>query len=88
MFKELLHRAFQQQRGEVDVTPPIDMLSLLYVIGRHRGVQPDYEMALGMMPLSSVAEIRNLMGPSRPYGQSAEILAVIETTAQAIQRRR
>ncbi|WP_264356361.1 TY-Chap domain-containing protein [Pseudarthrobacter sp. MM222] len=84
MFKELVHRADQQQRGEVEFAPPIDMLSLLYVVGRHRGFQPDYEMALGMTPLSSVEEIRSFLGPSRPYGQLAEILAVIETTAQAI----
>ncbi|GAP54651.1 hypothetical protein AHiyo6_12160 [Arthrobacter sp. Hiyo6] len=84
VFKELLHRAVQQQTGEVEFVPPIDMLSLLYVLGRHRGVQPDYEMALGVMPLSYVAEIRDLLGPSHPYGQSAEILAVIESTAQAI----
>jgi hypothetical protein len=84
MFKELVHRADQQQRGEVEFAPPIDMLSLLYVVGRHRGLQPDYEMALGMTPLSSVEEIRSFLGPSRPYGQLAEILAVIETTAQAI----
>lgn len=84
VFKELLHRAVQQQTGEVEFVPPIDMLSLLYVLGRHRGVQPDYEMALGVMPLSYLAEIRDLLGPSHPYGQSAEILAVIESTAQAI----
>lgn len=83
-FKELAHRAYQLHRGEVEFVPPIEMLSLLYVTGRHRGVQPDYEMALGMMPLSSVAEIRDFLGPGSPNGQSAEILAVIETTAQAI----
>jgi hypothetical protein len=83
-FKELAHRAYQLHRGEVELIPPIEMLSLLYVMGRHRGVQPDYEMALGMMSLSSVAEIRDFLGPGGPYGQSAEILAVIETTAQDI----
>jgi hypothetical protein len=84
-FKELLHRALEKQRGvEMGIAPSIDTLSLLYITGRHHGVQPDYEMALGMMSLSSVAEIRELLGPSHTYRQIAEILAVIETTAQAI----
>lgn len=84
-YEEILRPVMQERGGiEVEIAPPTDTLSLLYVTGRHRGLKPDYEMALGMMPLSSVVEIRELLGPIYTYKQTAEILAVIETTAQAI----
>ena len=80
---EILKDIHHQVAG-VWPAPPTDTLSLLYVTGRHLGVKPDYELALGMMPLSSVIEIRELLDPDHTYRQTAEILAVIETTAQAI----
>ncbi|MBT2554482.1 hypothetical protein [Arthrobacter sp. ISL-5] len=86
MFKEILHRVLQQN-GAIEVSwraQSIDVLSLLYVTGLHRGVKPNYELALGMMPVSSFAELRELLGPRRPYQRTAEILAVIEATSQAI----
>ncbi len=63
--------------------PTTDVLSLLYVTGRHRGVQPDYELALGMMPVASFAALRELLGTHHSYQKTAEILAVIEATSQA-----
>ncbi|MDF9751565.1 hypothetical protein [Arthrobacter sp. ES3-54] len=80
---EILKDIHHQVAG-VWPAPPTDTLSLLYITGRHRGVKPDYELALGMMPLSSVIEIRELLDADHIYRQTAEILAVIETTAQAI----
>lgn len=86
MFKEILHRVLQQN-GVIEVSrnaPTVDLLSLLYVTGLHRGVNPDYELALGMMPVSSFASLRELLGTRRPYQETAEILAVIEATSQGI----
>lgn len=85
MFKEILHRVLQQEGvvGEV-IASPIDELSLLYVTGIQRGVTPDYELALGMMPVSSFTSLRELLGVRYSYQKTAEILAVIETTSQAI----
>ncbi|MEV5053666.1 TY-Chap domain-containing protein [Arthrobacter sp. LAR12-1-1.1] len=86
MFKEILHRVLQQN-GVIEVArsePTVDLLSLLYVTGLHRGVDPDYELALGMMPVSSFSSLRELLGTRRPYQETAEILAVIEATSQAI----
>ena len=86
MFKEILHRVLQQN-GVIEVSwsaPTTDVLSLLYVTGLHRGVKPDYELALGMMPVSSFAALRELLGTRHPYQETAEILAVIEATSQAI----
>ena len=85
MFKEILHRVLQQQ-GVVEAgnAPTADVLSLLYVTGLHRGVRPDYELALGMMSVSSFAALRELLGTRHSYQKTAEILAVIEVTSQAI----
>ncbi|UKA55489.1 hypothetical protein LFT45_06085 [Arthrobacter sp. FW305-BF8] len=65
-----------------------DKLSLLYVAGRHHGVEPDYELALGKMSLDAVAELRSLLHPDVPYRHLAEILAVIEPTARALRMRK
>lgn len=64
--------------------PPLDTLSLLYVTGLYRGLQPDLELALGRMVPASIVEIRNLLGSGRPYRQTAQILGLIEATAESI----
>lgn len=61
-----------------------DKLSLLYVMGKHHGIAPDYPLALGKMSLEAVGELRELFHPNVPYLRTAEILAVIEATALAI----
>ncbi|MDQ0076808.1 TY-Chap domain-containing protein [Arthrobacter oryzae] len=61
-----------------------DKLSLLYVIGKHHGIAPDYPLALGKMSLEAVGELRELFHPTVPYRHAAEALAVIEATALAI----
>ncbi|GAB3523548.1 hypothetical protein [Arthrobacter monumenti] len=61
-----------------------DKLSLLYITGRHHEKATDYELGLGKMSLSAVKELRGLLYEGLPYRRMAEILAVIETTAQAI----
>lgn len=65
-----------------------DKLSLLYVVGRHHGVKPDYELALGKTSLDAVAKLRNLLHPDVPYRHLAEIQAVIEPTARALRMRK
>lgn len=64
--------------------PLTDKFSLLYVTGHLRGVEPDYKFALAAMPVSEISELRGLLQPGLHHGQIAEILAMIETTAQAI----
>ena len=64
-----------------------DKLSLLYVAGKHHGVEPDYQLALGKMSLDAVAVLRRLFHPDVPYRHLAEILAVIEPTARAVRTR-
>lgn len=61
-----------------------DKLSLLYVMGKHHGIAPDYSLALGKMSLEAVGELRELFHPTVPYRHTAEVLAVIEATALAI----
>lgn len=61
-----------------------DKLSLLFVAGKHHGIEPDYQLALGKMSLDAVAELRHLLRPEVPYRHLADILAVIEATARAI----
>ncbi|BCW57842.1 hypothetical protein [Arthrobacter sp. StoSoilB20] len=61
-----------------------DRLSLLYVVGKHHGIEPDYQLALAKMPLDAVAAFRELVKPEVTYTRLAEILAVAETTALAI----
>lgn len=61
-----------------------DKLSLLFVAGKHHGIEPDYQLALGKMSLDAVAELRHLLRPEVPYLYLADILAVIEATARAI----
>jgi hypothetical protein len=64
-----------------------DQLSLLYVAGKHHGIEPDYQLALGTMPIEELAELRSLMQPSLPPRRLAEFAAVAETTKLAIRAR-
>ncbi len=87
---ELLHiPGIPWDRAEPNLPPRrlVDKLSLLYIAGRHHGVEPDYQLALGKMSLTAVAELRDLLHPNLPFRRLAEILAVIETTALAIRAR-
>ena len=85
MFKDILYRVRQQHGGMgAEVASPTDALSLLYVTGLHRGVKPDCEMALGMMPVSSIGALRDLLGTCLPHRETAAILGIIEATAHAI----
>ena len=59
-------------------------MSLLYVVGKHHGIEPDYQLALAKMPLDAVAAFREFVKPEITYTRLAEILAVAETTALAI----
>lgn len=61
-----------------------DRLSLLYVVGKYHGIEPDYQLALAKMPLDAVAAFREFTKPDITYTRLAEILAVAETTALAI----
>lgn len=64
-----------------------DKLSLLFVIGKHYGIEPDYQLALGQMPENEVRELRLLCSAKFPPRRFAEILAVAETTKLAIRAR-
>ncbi|MGP0223587.1 TY-Chap domain-containing protein [Paenarthrobacter sp. NCHU4564] len=61
-----------------------DKLSLLYVLGKHHGIEPDYQLALATMPLDAIAAFRQFVKPDTSYTRLSEILAVSETTALAI----
>ncbi|MGY2743437.1 TY-Chap domain-containing protein [Arthrobacter sp. UYCu723] len=64
-----------------------DKLSLLYVTGKHHGIEPDYQLTLGQMPTAEIAELRLLTRADFPPRRFAEILAVAETTKLAIRAR-
>jgi hypothetical protein len=64
-----------------------DRLSLLYVAGKHHGIEPDYQLALGQIPIEEVAELRLHLQAGFPPRRVAEILAVAETTKLAIRAR-
>lgn len=61
-----------------------DKLSLLYVAGKHHGIEPDCQLALGAMPIEELAALRSLMQPNFPPRRLAELAAVAETTKLAI----
>lgn len=63
---------------------PADTLSLLYSTGYHRGIEPDYQFALGKIPLPDVAAFRELHTSQLRGDQIAEIIAMVETTSEAI----
>lgn len=64
-----------------------DELSLLYVAGKHHGIEPDYQLTLGTVSIEDLAELRSLLPPNVPPRRMAEILAVAETTKLAIRAR-
>lgn len=64
-----------------------DKLSLLYVAGKHHGIEPDYQLTLGTMPVEELAELRSLMQPNVSPRRLAEFAAVSETTKLAIRAR-
>ena len=64
-----------------------DKLSLLYVAGKHHGIEPDCQLALGTMPIEELAALRSLMQPNFPPRRLAEFAAVSETTKLAIRAR-
>ncbi|MET3809413.1 hypothetical protein [Arthrobacter sp. UYEF3] len=64
-----------------------DKLSLLYVAGKHHGIEPDCQLALGTMPIEELAALRSLMQPNFPPRRLAEFAAVAETTKLAIRAR-
>jgi hypothetical protein len=70
---------------EVVVLPlPTDIFSLLYVVGRFRRLEPDYKFALGKVPMAGIDELRRVLVRRSSEAQLAEIVAMVETTAQAI----
>ncbi|UKA55488.1 hypothetical protein LFT45_06080 [Arthrobacter sp. FW305-BF8] len=70
---------------EVVVLPlPTDIFSLLYVVGHGRGLEPDYKLALGKVPMPGIDELRRVLVRRSSEAQVAEIVAMVETTAQAI----
>ena len=64
-----------------------DKLSLLYVTGKHHGIEPDYQLTLGQMPTAEIAELRLLTRANFSPRRFAEVLAVAETTKLAIRAR-
>lgn len=64
-----------------------DSLSMLYVIGKLYRIEPDYQLALGQIPLDELAELRQLSKASCPPRRLAEVVAVAETTKLAIRAR-
>lgn len=75
-----------------DMPPPAtprrsDTLSLLYVLGKHHGIEPDYQLALGEVAPDDVAELKQLTRAGCPPRRVAEILAVAETTKLAVRAR-
>ncbi|MEA3549248.1 TY-Chap domain-containing protein [Pseudarthrobacter sp. C1] len=84
IFEDIYLRVSHVRSDHVPVVRSIEMLSLLYIIGRHRGVEPDYRFALGKMPLPGIAEFRELQTGRLPASEIAEVIATVEKTAEAI----
>jgi hypothetical protein len=61
-----------------------DMMWLRYVTGYHRGIEPDYQLALGKIPLPNIQEFRMILAEQISRMQIAQVIALIETTAEAI----
>lgn len=61
-----------------------DMMWLRYVTGYHRGMEPNYELALGKVPLPEIHSFRMILSEALPRQQIGQIIALIETTAEAI----
>lgn len=61
-----------------------DMMWLRYVTGYHRGIEPNYELALGKVPLPEIHGFRVILSEALSRQQIGQIIALIETTAEAI----
>lgn len=61
-----------------------DMMWLRYVTGYHRGIEPNYELALGKVPLPEIHGFRMILSEALSRQQIGQIIALIETTAEAI----
>lgn len=68
----------------VELAPLTDTFSLLYVTGRRRGLKPNYQFALGKIPMPGIDELRRVVAVHSSEVQIAEIVATVETTAEAI----
>ncbi|GAP54650.1 hypothetical protein AHiyo6_12150 [Arthrobacter sp. Hiyo6] len=55
--------------------------------GKHYGIEPDYQLTLGTMPVEELAQLRSLMQPNESPRRLAEFAAVAETTKLAIRAR-
>lgn len=84
ILEDIYLRGFQADGNNRPVVRSIEMLSLFYVIGRHRGVEPDYRFALGKMPLPGIAEFRELQTGRLPASEIAEVIATVEKTAEEV----
>lgn len=87
---ELLNIAGIQRADRPISQEPVrlsDKLSLLYVVGKHHGIKPDYQLALGHVPSDEAAQLRLLTTEECPPRRFAEVLAVVETTKLAIRAR-
>ncbi|WP_307610962.1 hypothetical protein [Pseudarthrobacter sp. W1I19] len=60
------------------------MMWLRYVTGYHRGLQPDYELAVGKIPLPAIHDFRMILTEHHSLQQVAQVIALVETTAEAI----
>ncbi|MDQ0733103.1 TY-Chap domain-containing protein [Arthrobacter sp. B1I2] len=63
-----------------------DKMGLLFVTGYQRGVEPDYRLVLGKDPLPSMQNYRILLAEHLSRPQIGQVIAVIETTAEAISK--
>jgi hypothetical protein len=63
---------------------PTDIFSLLYVVSHGRGLEPDYKLALGKVPMPGIDELRRVLVRSSSEAQVAESVAMVEATARAI----
>lgn len=61
-----------------------DMMWLRYVTGYHRGLVPDYQLALGKIPLPAIHDFRMILSERLALHQVAQVIALVETTAEAI----
>lgn len=61
-----------------------DRLSLLYVVGKQYGIQPDYELALTQTSLQDIAGLREHLASTFPPPRIAEFLAIAAATKSAI----
>jgi hypothetical protein len=68
----------------VELAPLTDTFSLLYVTARHRGLKPNYQFALGKIPMPGIDELRRSIAVHSSEVQTAEIVATVETVAEAV----